>query len=74
MFGNATIEVYDSEAAPVRSKGLSDVLALSFGRIFAQVLPDEQSCVIVTLGSGEIKVMGLCTFTDTIHIGRLISR
>jgi hypothetical protein len=72
MYGKATLKVPWSDNVPeVFVGGLSDQMAMSYGTLFARTLSDEHAFVEVTLSSGSVRVIGLCTLTGKIHIGRL---
>ena len=65
MFGKATLDIpADWNIGHSRTEGLSDQMALSFGRIAAMTLSDNK-CVKVTLESGQVKI--IC---NTTTIGR----
>lgn len=71
MYGKATLEIPASGAiGPSRTEGLSDALATAIGRTAARTLSDQDSCVTVTLESGEVKVIGYDWIRDTLTIGR----
>lgn len=72
MFGKATLNIPKvGDIGPTKVEGLSDELAMSFGRLHARTLSDEHQMITVTLESGSVRVIGYCTVTDTVHIGRL---
>jgi len=61
---NATITIPKNGPFPeVRHDGLSDELAMSFARLAALTLPDEDYFVLMTLSNGTEKVIGLDTST-----------
>lgn len=67
MFGNATLEIPKSgDIEPSRYPGLSDDMALVFGRFAARTLSEEDGYVRITYSSGEVKLIG----SDTAN-GRL---
>ena len=67
MYGKATLNLPQGE----RYEGLSDALAMSFGRIAAWTLSDEDEFVTVTLESGSVRVIGLDTILGKLSVGRL---
>jgi len=70
--GRATICVPKTDnAAEIFCEGLSDHIALSYGRLFATSLSDEDGFVTVTLTSGSVRVIGLDAATGQITMGRL---
>ena len=70
--GRATICVPKTDnAAEIFCEGLSDHVALSYGRLFAAALSDEDGFVTVTLTSGSVRVIGLDTARGELRIGRL---
>ena len=72
MFGKATLDIPASgDIGPSQTEGLSDDMAVSFGRIAALTLSDEDDCVKVTLASGEVRLMGHDTVHHAIVTGRL---
>ena len=59
MFGKATLDIPASgNIGHSRTEGLSDRMALSFGRTAAMTLSDQDDHVTVTLESGEVRVIG----------------
>lgn len=71
MFGKAVLEIPASETiGHSLTEGLSDRMALCFGRIAAMTLSDRDDCVTVTLESGEVRVMGHDTIHQAIVTGR----
>jgi len=66
----ATLHIPRNGAIPASThNGLSDDMALSFGRRAAQTLSDSGGKVIVTLGSGRIIPIGRDNETDKIRVG-----
>lgn len=60
MFGKATLELPRThELGPYETDGLSDALALSFGRIAAMTLSDKESSIKVTLENGTVLLIGI---------------
>ena len=73
MFGTATLEIPKIEnIGPLRTEGLSDELAMSFGRIAARMLSEDDGFVTVTLESGTVRVIGNDTIANVLTIGRLV--
>jgi len=66
MFGNATLVI-----GTKRYEGLSDVLAMSYARVFARTLSEDEGYVIVTLSDGETKLIGYDSVSDELVFGRL---
>ncbi len=72
MFGKATLEIPASGSiGHSRTKGLSDRMALVFGRIAATTLSEQDGHATVTLESGEVRVIGFDTVQHAIVTGRL---
>ena len=72
MFGTATLEIPKIEnIGPSRTEGLSDELAVSFGRIAARMLSEEEGYVTVTLESGETQVISNDTLENQLVIGHI---
>lgn len=70
MFGNATLEIpRTGTIGPSRTEGLSDTLAMIIGRTAAWMLSEGDGYVIVTLESGEVRVIGHDTLTNKLTIG-----
>ena len=73
MYGQATLSVPAvGRHKAIRQTGLSDELAMSYGRLFAMTLLDAHAHIIVTLGNGTEKVIGHDPDTDRLHIGTLV--
>jgi len=75
MFGEATLEIPASGVigASVTS-GLSDALAMVFGRTAAYTLSEQGQSVIVTLSDGTKKVIGCEDTSGEIRIETLCYR
>lgn len=72
MLGKAKLDIPASgEFGPIHNEGLSDELAMIFGRIAARTLSEEDGFVTVTLESGDVKVIGHNTITGLLTIGLL---
>ena len=72
MFGQAKLEIPRvGDIGPTQIDGISDVLAMSFGRLHARTLSEQDGHIYVTLQSGEVKVIGMDTLTNEVVIGRL---
>ncbi len=71
--GHATIRVpgTDNNNGEIFCEGLSDHIAMSYGRLFATTLSDEDGFVTVTLTSGSVRIIGLDTARGKLRIGRL---
>lgn len=55
MFGKATLEIPASGViGPTRTEGLSDELAMIFGRIAARTLSEHDGPVIMSLENGHV--------------------
>ncbi len=73
MFGQATLEIPQiGNIGPSETRGLSDALALTFGRIAARTLSEPEGFIKVTLTSGSVRVIGYDTTNNKVTIGRLI--
>lgn len=60
MFGKAKLDIPECEGiGPLHADGLSDELAMTFGRIAAMTLPDEKLLVKVQLDDGTQVNIGL---------------
>ncbi len=71
VMGRATISVPKTDnGSEIFCEGLSDHIALSYGRLFASTLSDDDGFVTVTLTSGSVRVIG-CSADGKLHIGRL---
>jgi len=71
MYGKATLTVPWSENVPeVFVGGLSDEMAMQYGKMFARTLSEEDGFVTVTLSSGDVKVIGYDSLMDRLTIGR----
>lgn len=69
---SATITIPKSGPCPEsRHDGLSDALAMSFGRRAARTLSEQDGYVTVMLESGSVRVIGHDTVTGELTIGRL---
>ena len=74
MFGKATLSIPQSgDIGPSYTKGLSDTLAMTIGLTAALCLSEQDGFVIVTLESGEEKVIGHDDLRGVLNIGRLNS-
>lgn len=72
MYGQATITIPECGPIPEsRHEGLSDELAMSFGRRAAKTLSEQDGFVTVVLESGSVRVIGHDTLTGEVVIGRL---
>jgi hypothetical protein len=72
MYYKAKLEVPATDNCDaIRENGLSDTMAMSYGRLFASTLSDEHEFVIVKLNSGSVRIIGLDTWTGKLTIGRL---
>lgn len=70
--GHATICVPGSgNNKAMRETGLSDQVAMSYGRLFARTLSEQDGFVTVTLQSGAVRMIGYDTENDKVTIGRL---
>lgn len=68
----ATLSVPATDNSPeILEKGLSDQMAMSYGRAFATTLSEQDGFVIVTLESGYERVIGHDTVRGELTIGRL---
>ncbi len=75
MFGTATLEIPQvGDIGPSFTDGLSDRLALTMGRTAAWTLSEQYGFVLVTLASGEVKVIGHDTVRGELTFGRLVGR
>ena len=75
MFGKARLEIPRvGNIGPTQIDGISDVLAMSFGRLHARTLSEQDGYIHVTLQSGEVKVIGYDTTQDKVVIGHLTGR
>lgn len=60
MYGKAKLDIPECEGiGPLHADGLSDELAMTFGRIAAMTLPDEKLPVKVLLNDGTNVNIGL---------------
>jgi ribosomal protein L2 len=74
MYGKAKLEIPKmGDIGPSATEGLSDALAMSFGRIAARMLSEEEGFVIVTLESGAMRVIGNDTLENQLVIGHVRS-
>ena len=72
MFGKASLDIPSSgDIGHSRHVGLSDELAMIYGRIAALTLSEQDGYVIVTLSDEHEKVIGYDTVSDNIRIGDL---
>jgi len=72
MYGKAKLEIPKIEnIGPSVTEGLSDELAMSYGRIAARMLSEEEGYVTVTLESGETRVIGNDTLENQLVIGHV---
>jgi len=72
MLGKAKLEVPATDNCDaIREDGLSDALAMSYGRLFGMLLSDEHEFVFVTLSDGTEKVIGHDTLRNEVVIGTL---
>jgi len=72
MLGKARLEVPATDNSDaIREDGLSDALAMSYGRLFGMLLSDEHEFVFVTLSDGTEKVIGYDTLRNEVVIGTL---
>jgi len=72
MIGKAKLDIPRvGTIGPSQLSGISDTMAMSFGRLAAMTLSEQDGHVLVTLQSGSVRVIGYCTATDTVVIGRL---
>ena len=75
MFGNATLDIPQSGSiGPSHTEGLSDELAMVFGRTAARSLSEQDGFVIVTLSDGTEQTIGNDTFSGELVLGRLTYR
>lgn len=73
MFGQATLYLpTTSTIGPSKYSGLSDAMAMSFGRTAARTLSEEDGFVLVTLENGSEIVIGHDTLNGVLTIGRLV--
>lgn len=72
MFGKATLEIPRSDNGTLKVCGLSDELAMCYGRVIGRTLSEQDGYVVVTLESGLVKVIGYDTLFDRLTIGRLV--
>jgi len=73
MLGKARLEIpLTDNSDAIRVDGLSDVLAMSYGRLFARTLSEQNGYVEVTLSDGTEKVIGHDTIRNELTIGRLV--
>lgn len=67
MYGKATLDIPASDTiGPSHTEGLSDELAMIFGRIAARTLSEQDGFVTVSLESGEIKIIDLTFFRSMV--------
>jgi len=72
MLGKARLEVpLTDNSDAIRADGLSDVLAMSYGRLFARTLSEQNGFAIVTLSDGQVKTIGHDTLLERLTIRRL---
>ena len=72
MYGHATITIPKCGPCPEsRHEGLSDALAMSFGRLAARTLPDQDGFVVVVLESGVRRLIGHDSSRGAVIIGHL---
>lgn len=72
MYGQATLEIPRSGTiGPSTTDGLSDVLAITMGRIAAMTLSEHEGYVLVTLESGETKAIGHDTLTGLLTLATI---
>lgn len=70
----ATITIPKSGPCPKTTHdGLSDELAMSFGRRAAGTLSDDDGLVTIRLSTGELLVIGHSADSGNITIGRVLS-
>jgi hypothetical protein len=74
MFGQATITIPKCGPIPASTHdGLSDAVAMDYGKRFAKTLSEPDGFVVVTLECGEDRIIGYDTTNGDITIGRLIN-
>ncbi len=72
IIGRATLFVPSTDnKSEFTASGLSDQIAMSYGRLFARMLSEQDGYVTVTLESGSVRVIGLNSVTNKLTIGRL---
>jgi hypothetical protein len=70
MFGKATLDVpATSEGDAIRVQGLSDQVAISYGKLFARTLSEQDGFVTVVLESGVTRIIGHDTINETLVMG-----
>ena len=75
MYGHATITIPKCGPCPETTHdGLSDALALSFGRRAARTLSEQDGYVVVVLESGMQRLIGYDTCHNAVVIGHLTGR
>ncbi len=70
MVGKAVLEIpRRGNIGPDRIEGFSDVLAMSYGTLFASTFSKPEEFVRVTLSDGKVKTIGPGAAIGTVIIG-----
>jgi len=73
MGNQATVEVPQSGSiGPFVQTDLLDDVAISYGRLMAQTLSEQDGYVLVTLSDGRVYAFGLDTITGRVTTGQVI--